>query len=155
MSVYEEMGRNIPGFLSFSSPPSIPSMESYIKTSASSSSITSTIPNYSIIPNELPSPLPLNNQVMDNFVFIYDKLINQLNELIHEFEYVHYNTDAMHQVLEILRHSKQEPRDQTTAMTLIKNVIIAFRELLLNVENGVSDYSTCSRFLSDSSESVN
>ncbi|KAI2797076.1 CCR4-NOT transcription complex subunit 1 [Blomia tropicalis] len=132
MLVYEEMGRNMPGF--FSLP-----MDGYKNIGSATSTVSANIPNYSIVQNEQLSsggggaqPSVQNNTqqqqqqapppppVMDNLVLIYDKLINQLAELIQEFEYVHFNTEPMVQVLEILRVLKTNPREQSTVIHLIK-----------------------------------
>ncbi|OTF70388.1 CCR4-NOT transcription complex subunit 1-like protein, partial [Euroglyphus maynei] len=140
LQIYEEMGRNIAGFTTNQSSFYSPMDNASAKTTNNYSGVNvlSAAPhNYQH--NE-------HNQVhVDAFVVIYDKLIKHLSELIQEFEYVHYTTEAMHQVLEILKVSKQNPRDQATAVSLIKNVINGLRELMLNAEAGVTDLAVISR----------
>nr|XP_027201805.1 CCR4-NOT transcription complex subunit 1-like [Dermatophagoides pteronyssinus] len=158
LQIYEEMGRNIAGFSSnqsssFYSPidnQSAKAMNYGNVNVLSNVTAAHNNNNYPLIHNEHNAAATLNvnqaNQVhIDAFVVIYDKLIKHLSELIQEFEYVHYTTEAMHQVLEILKVSKQNPRDQGTAVSLIKNVINGLRELLLNAETGVTDLAVISR----------
>lgn len=142
--VYEEMGRNIPGFsipttLNNSTAVGLNQMENFKPNPPSN--VGPNIPNFSLLQNEVPAQ---QVQMLDTFVIIYDKLIKHLSELIQEFEYVHYNTEAMHQVLDILRMAKQNPRDQNTALTLIKNVINGFRDLM-NADFGHTDFAVISR----------
>lgn len=141
--VYEEMGRNIPGFsipisLNNSNAPVHAPLDGFKASPAAPSNLVANVPNYSLLQNEVPPP------VMDTFVIIYDKLIKHLSELIQEFEYAHYNTEAMHQVLDILRLAKQNPRDQATALNLIKNVINGLRDLM-NAEVGITEFAVISR----------
>ncbi len=153
MAVYEEMGRNIPGFFAQTGP--LPnSTLIHLENLKNNVAAPPNIPNYSALPNDVVLPMqqqPPQQQlqetppVMDSFAPIYDKLIGQLHELIQEFEYVNNNTDTMHQVLKVLQLSKKNSRDQNTAMTLISNVITAFRELLIIADNGTSDFAVISR----------
>ncbi|KAH7642406.1 ccr4-not transcription complex subunit 1-like protein [Dermatophagoides farinae] len=148
LQIYEEMGRNIAGFSTNQSSFYTPMDNTPAKTAnyPSVNVLSASSHNYPLVHNEHNAMNVQGNQVhVDAFVVIYDKLIKHLSELIQEFEYVHYTTEAMHQVLEILKVCKQNPRDQATAVSLIKNVINGLRELLLNAETGVTDLAVISR----------
>ncbi|KPL94018.1 CCR4-NOT transcription complex subunit 1-like protein 1, partial [Sarcoptes scabiei] len=166
LQIYEEMGRNIAGFNSaaFVAATSNVTGSGIAGNNSSSAAVFyNQIDNSKNISAPIAAPVMANhNNVsyqgptgpmhpveqpaqIDSFVYIYDKLMKHLNELIQEFEYVHYTTEAMQQVMEVLKLAKQQPRDQATATSLIKNVLNGIRELIFHTESNVTDFAVISR----------
>jgi CCR4-NOT transcription complex subunit 1 len=172
MNVYEELGKNIPGFLSpisdsiqtattTSNPTIIGQMlgstatsMAQFKSSGGMSSLgslsnTTNSSNMSGISNlptnfggvsELP---PVPPQAADAaLVTIYEKLMTELETLLHQFHNAmqpQIFLETIRSIGETLVLARQNPRDIVYALTLIQKVLDAIGELLMSVESGVAD----------------
>ncbi|XP_054165262.1 CCR4-NOT transcription complex subunit 1-like [Oppia nitens] len=158
MNVYEELGRNIPGFLSpiTDSPNSMsnaltgqvvssaaPSMSQFKPTSMPSSNLAS---------NFVTDMPPVPPQAADAaLVAIYDKLMNELEVLMGQFSQIQFMpsepfVNSIRSIAETLILARQNPRDIMCALTLIQKVLEAIQELLTNVDQtGVADMMVIGR----------
>jgi len=178
MNVYEELGKNIPGFLSpiTDSIPSVittsnsgigqivgstaTSMAQFKNNTGAMTSLGGTLPNatnssimsgLSNLPtnfgavNELP-PVPQTADAA--LVTIYEKLMTELETLMHQFHQAMQPTmflETIRSIAETLILARQNPRDIVYALTLIQKVLDAIGELLMTAESGVADMMLISR----------
>lgn len=175
LNVYEELGKNIPGFIS---PISDVSTTPTQVINSLSSSIPSTVGNSgfslsqfnpaqssTLQPNIVSTPvgnmsgMPLSAgfgneapglpQAADAaLITIYEKLMAELESLRRQFHQAMQPTvllETICNIAETLIMARQNPRDIVCALTLIQKVLDAITELLLSVDSGVADMVLVSR----------
>ena len=173
MNVYEELGKNIPGFISpitDTIPTAITSSNSGVgqMMGSSATSMARNASNMSSMGGMQNSNLNSISNLPTNFgagtemppvppqaadaalVAIYDKLITELESLMHQFSLIQFCSPeqfliTIRSIAETLLLARQNPRDIVHAITLIQKVIDAIAELMINVEAGVNDMMVIGR----------
>ena len=168
MNVYEELGKNIPGFLSpiTDIPTTIVTTNSNVGQMIGSTTVampqfkstnlTSNLSGLSNLPanigtgTDLPPAPPQAADVA--LVAIYEKLITELESLMHQFSNISFMSaepflDRIRSIAETLLLARQNPRDIVYALTLIQKVLEAIGELMItgNVEASVPDMLVVNR----------
>lgn len=147
--VYEDIGRNIPGFAPVvSQEPSMTGLtpaavaafqqQQQLKQTAG---VASNFPQANFEP-------PAASSVDTGLVNLYDKLVAELEQLLTSFAQnglpaVLINT--MHSILEAVVLARSNPRDIVGALNLIQKVLDAIGELLQSVESPMIDLTLISR----------
>ncbi|CAG2115442.1 unnamed protein product, partial [Medioppia subpectinata] len=151
MNVYEELGKNIPGFLSpiSDNPNAISNANerNQLIGQSSAPSFKTSHMNQSVSNNFVgSSDPPVSTQAADAaLVTIYDKLMTELESLMHQFSQIQSMSselfvNTIRGIAEILLLARQNPRDVMCALTLIQKVLEAIHELIANMDqSGVAD----------------
>lgn len=139
--VYEDIGRNIPGFIApVIDPPTV-----------AAPTLPRQLPGFQMPPT-VPTPsFAVEEQVNNHdsgLINLYDKLVNELETLIGHFHQSHQPPaliSTMHNILETVIMARSNPRDIVGALNLIQRVLDAIAELLFSIDSGIVDMTLTSR----------
>jgi CCR4-NOT transcription complex subunit 1 len=142
--VYEEIGRNVPGFNTLSSEPQDSSLtralavlnsqaEQAVAAAAQRAQLNMIEAQHQVQP-----PVPQQQPQDSGLIVLYDKLVTELESLAHQLR-EHGQPpqliSTMHQILDTVSVARQNPRDIVGAMSLIQRVLDAIQDLLVTVES--------------------
>lgn len=165
--VYEDIGRNVPGFISpVIDPPSasLPLVSRNQIPTGNQNQNQIPTGNQNQIPtgnqNQIPTgfqmipsapSFPLEEQVNNHdsgLVNLYDKLVSELETLLNHFaanQQPPALIQTMHNILETVAMARTNPRDIVGALNLIQRVLDAIAELLFSIDSGIVDMTLTSR----------
>lgn len=139
--VYEDIGRNIPGFISpVVDPPT-----------GSAPVINRQLAGFQMPPAAPTPSFPAEEQVNNHdsgLVNLYDKLVSELETLLGHFAANQQPSaliQTMHNILETVAMARSNPRDIVGALNLIQRVLDAIAELLFSIDSGIVDMTLTSR----------
>lgn len=159
MHIYEEIGRNIPGFINpVNDPPAHMLVNQSVGRMQAPHPQPPTLhpqqaplhpqqaqPNFPIPQEQQQVPPPPQDSGLLN---LYDKLVNELESLLEQFMVMRQPSglsNTMHAIMETVNLARSNPRDIVGALALIQTVLNAILELMNNIENGVVDLTLTTR----------
>ena len=142
-TVYEEIGRNVPGFNTLSGPePQDSSLNralAHLKNQAQASLAAAAQRQAALNFEGGHGQAVTQQQPADSgLIVLYDKLVTELQSLAHQLREHGQPPQlmtTMHQILETVSVARENPRDIVGAMSLIQSVLNAIQDLLVTVEN--------------------
>ena len=157
MHIYEEIGRNIPGFINpVIDPPSVQSVSQAVSRIPQQHQQQAALHQQQATLH--PQQAQANFQIAQEqqqvqppdsgLLNLYDKLVAELENLWDQFignrqPVVLSNT--MHTIMETVNLARLNPRDIVGALALIQTVLNAILELMTSIENGIVDLTLTTR----------